>query len=325
MKYKHSILGGTFDRLHVGHKAFIDAAEKSAEIITIGLVTDEFLGNRIQKKLIEPYNVRQQHLTNYLNSQGWLNKTSIIPLYDIYGNSLIDPNIDSIFVIDESHNNAKEINKKRLERGLRKLRIEIIPMVKAGDGKFTSSKRIRSGEINREGNLYINLFKNNLTLPDSLRSKLKEPLGEIIQIDSDFFKKLHDQTVITVGDIATQKIMNAGITPDIAIFDMKTNRHQIKDQTILSSLPLPTKTATNEPGTINNEAVKIINSALRSNNRVSLKVEGEEDLLTIPSILLSPLGTHVVYGIKNVGGIDVVVSEEKKEEIKKILEEFKNT
>ena len=85
LKYKHAILGGTFDYLHAGHKRFIDAACQTSEKVTIGITTEKLLKQKIHKDAIQGYKVREKALKDYLKSKAWLNKVSIIPLMNIVG------------------------------------------------------------------------------------------------------------------------------------------------------------------------------------------------------------------------------------------------
>ena len=53
-----------------------------------------------------------------------------------------------------------------------------------------------------------------------------------------------------------------------------------------------------------------------------IRIEGEEDLLTMPAILLSPLGTYIIYGQFEVGMVVVEVTEEIKDMIKRFIIQF---
>ncbi|OGH16579.1 MAG: hypothetical protein A3C30_05320 [Candidatus Levybacteria bacterium RIFCSPHIGHO2_02_FULL_40_18] len=326
-KYKHAILGGTFDRLHVGHKHFIEAAEKVSEHVTIGLVTDKFLGDRLHKDIIEPYGVRVQELKQYLISKKYDAKTEIHPLNDIFGPALKDPNINMVLAIDESVANAKLINRGREKRGLAELEIVVVPMIKADDGGFISSKRIRNGEIDRNGKAYLKLFTNTLHVPENLKPELRKPFGKVIISLTDYKKiRAADRMVIAVGDIVVSNFIKVGFQANISIIDLKTNRQPIMDRTILESLPMTDIKTENEPSTIERGAVRVLNSILRksttSNKNYTIEIEGEEDLLAIPAILLAPLGSIVLYGIRGIGGIVVEVTEEKKEDVKRIIKKI---
>jgi len=57
-----------------------------------------------------------------------------------------------------------KINKKRKEKQYPKLKIVLAPNVLGNDKKIITSKRIRKGEINKDGYNYFSLFKNNKKL-----------------------------------------------------------------------------------------------------------------------------------------------------------------
>jgi pantetheine-phosphate adenylyltransferase len=328
-KFKHAVLGGTFDRLHKGHKYFIEEAEKVSRRVTIGLVTDKFLGNnRLHKNLIEPYKVRERELKKYLESKNHTAKTRIYPLTDIFGPALKEADIDMVLAIDESLENAKAINRERVKKGFPELKIVLAPMIKADDGGHISSKRIRGGEIDRNGRSYLKLFEKTLKLPDGLRGELRKPFGKVIKTIDDYKKVLAGNSLlIAAGDIAASNLVKAGGQADISIIDFKTQREPIKDSAVLKFLPKPNVKTKNEHSTINKNAVLSLNSMLRksigSRRKYTIEVDGEEDLLAIPAILLSPLGSAVIYGIREAGGIIVNVTEEKKEQVARIVQQFR--
>ncbi|RLF22763.1 MAG: phosphopantetheine adenylyltransferase, partial [Thermoprotei archaeon] len=70
---------------------------------------------------------------------------------DVYGTSISEEELEAIVVSEETLYRALEINRIRVEKGLRPLVIVVVPMVLAYDGKPISSSRIRRGEINEEG------------------------------------------------------------------------------------------------------------------------------------------------------------------------------
>jgi len=326
LKYKHAILGGTFDYLHAGHKRFIDAACQTSEKVTIGITTEKLLKQKIHKDAIQGYKVREKALKDYLKSKAWLNKVSIIPLVDIVGAGF-EKDVDAIFAIDESHNNARIINEERIKRELTPAKIIIVPMLYANDGGLISSKRIRNGEIDRDGNSYILLFANTLKLPEELRPVLRKPFGKIIK-NLDDYKKIStsNNLIIAVGDIVVSNFMQIGFQPNLSIIDFKTQRQPITDKNVLKFLPPPDTITINEPSTVGRDSAAVLNSILRKsiaeNKKYTIEIDGEEDLLAVPAILLSPLESIVVYGIREVGGIMVRVTEEKKEEVKRIVAKF---
>jgi len=145
-------IGGTFNILHKGHKELIDKAFKIAGkngIVFIGVTKGEMLD---KKKFVEPYEKRVKELKKYLSFKGFNKNTEIRPIYNKYGPT-INEDFDVIVVSDETRDNALDINRKRLKKGKKPLKIIEIPMVYAEDLKPISSTRIYNKEINREGGL----------------------------------------------------------------------------------------------------------------------------------------------------------------------------
>lgn len=322
-KFKHAILGGTFDHFHKGHKHFLDTAFSQAENITIGLTTSELIKNKLLFGTIESYETREKVLKDFLEKYGYTKRASIIPINDIYGNSLEDKNIDSIFITDMGLKNAQKINEERKKKGFPLINIIKVETLDSKDGEIISSTRIRSGEIDRNGHSYLSVFSGTqeLLLPDFLRAGLKKPAGKIVsEIDKNYHLE-KDRFIIAVGDIVVANLIKRGYQPNISIFDFKTKRQEITDNNIVSVLPRPQTTLDNAQGTINTSSVyalhSLIKRAIETNEKIAIKIIGEEDLLTLPAILLTPLGSVVFYGIRDVGAVEITVTEEKKQEIER--------
>ena len=328
-KFKHAILGGTFDHFHKGHKHFLDKAFSESERVSIGLTTSKLTKDKLFFSIIENYKTREIALKNYLEEEDFLKRTKIVPLNDIYGISLTTKNIDSIFVTDIGFKNAEKINKKRKKMQFPLLKIVKVPTIMGNDGEIISSTRIRSGEIDKEGHSYLLIFKETkeFLLPDFLRDALKKPAGKIINNIDELSRLNPSNFIISVGDIVTAYLIRNKRQADISIYDLKTKRQQITDNDVLNLLPKPQKVLKNMHGTINCKTVSIlhelIEKSILTNEKAAIKIIGEEDLLTLPAILLAPLGSAVLYGISGTGMIKVVVTEEKKKEMEeKYLSKF---
>ena len=146
-------MGGTFDILHLGHKALLQRALEVGDIVLIGLTTDARALKNRNKTLINPYNIRLANLQNLLKSMKSLDKFQIVPLENDWGPSVIDEDFEAIIVSDETKSTAQKINKIRSADGKTELEIVVVPMIRAQDGNRISSSRIRNKEINSEGKL----------------------------------------------------------------------------------------------------------------------------------------------------------------------------
>ena len=319
--FKSGILGGTFDNFHFGHKFIIDKAFEKSEFVIVGMTTDEFVRGKKLSLSIQSFNVRKKNLETYLKKKSYLKRSKIIPISDIYGNTLTEKDIDVIFATSDTLENAELINLKRLEIGFKPLEIFLIELQKGNDKKIISSTRIRIGEIDEQGRSFLKLFENKekLVLPFRFRDDFKKPIGELVLGSKKLKTKTKNLFVITVGDIVTSTLVSLGKAPNLSIFDFKTKREEIHDETILSFLPLPDITLSNEPGTISSITAGVIHNLILKNlddkRPYSIKIIGEEDLLTIPAILLAPIHSIVLYGLRDVGAVVVHVTLQKKKNL----------
>jgi pantetheine-phosphate adenylyltransferase len=142
-------VGGTFDPLHRGHLALLDAAFSLGEEVVIGLTTGEML----QKGGIRPYEERRRDLVSFLERRFSGRRYAIVPLRDPHGPAAEDRDLQGIIVSEETRRRGEEINEARKKKGLPPLEVVVLPLVLARDGKPISSTRIRRGEIDPEGRL----------------------------------------------------------------------------------------------------------------------------------------------------------------------------
>ena len=146
-------MGGTFDILHVGHKALLKRAAKEGKRVLIGLTTDERARQGRSIENLNSYTIRKQNLETLLSRLDFFEKFEIVPLSNDWGPSVIDEDFGAIIVSEETKATAENINKIRNKGGKSELKIVVVPMLKSADNKYISSSRIRDKEIDSEGNL----------------------------------------------------------------------------------------------------------------------------------------------------------------------------
>jgi len=161
-------------------------------------------------------------------------------------------------------------------------------------------------------------------LTADLRVQLKSPLGillkgsfsQTIKKFEKILKTKKPSMIISVGDALSEVLLKNNIFPKILIIDHKIMRKPIAP---FATEGYETVKVKNNPGTISNESLDIVESALRRNNKVKIVVEGEEDLLALVAILSAPKNSLVVYGQPHEGMVVVEVTPQKKNEIRKIV------
>jgi cytidyltransferase-like protein len=327
--FKQAIVGGTFDHLHAGHKKFLDAAFLHAEHVHINISLPELTKHKPFFQSIQPYDVREKNIIEYLAKNHVTNRATIHQLHDIYGMAATDTHCEAIFVTESTVNNAELINIQRHKNNLPPLEIVMVSYLTGTDKQVISSQRIRAGETDRDGNSYDAFFlgKNEYVLPQALRAKLQQPIGKIFPDMQSLHQSVNKTTtIIAVGDIVSLSLLEEGYTSAICIIDYQTRRHPLDKETLPQPFRSPTLTIANPHGTINKEFAKLYRGALKkqreSQKMQVIAVDGEEDLLALPALLFSPINSVVIYGQYNAGVVVVTVTEEIKDYARKLLKEF---
>lgn len=325
-KFKLGICGGTFDLFHIGHKTFINEALKKSEKIILGITSNTYIKTFKANEGIESYSIRKRIIENFLQSHGFRDRVKVISIdssYEPLLTDLFDPEV--IFVTPQTEETAKKINQNRKYKKLKDLKIIVLPFEKDENGQIISSRRIRNGEINKDGKLYLNpKWKNKkLVLPANLRLVLQRPFGEVLD---EVPRNMDASKIVVIGDITAQKFNKDKINQFLSIIDFLVQR-KIK----FNSLPQlgfgksqKFILVKNPAGTINSELFEVLGKIFKENgnDRKVILIKGEEDLAALAVLLVAPLGHTIFYGQPNQGLVRVMVNEENKEKVYNLLEKF---
>jgi pantetheine-phosphate adenylyltransferase len=151
-RYGRVALGGTFDRLHVGHEALLTTAFAAGRSVAIGLTSARFLAEhpKPDARRIQPYASRRRALTEWLAARYPDPRWVVVPLDDGFGRS-VEEGIDALVVSADTLAGGQAVNAERRRRGRKPIPVLTVPLVLADDLRPVSSRRIRAGEIDRYG------------------------------------------------------------------------------------------------------------------------------------------------------------------------------
>lgn len=166
-------------------------------------------------------------------------------------------------------------------------------------------------------------------LTPELRTKLKEPLGTLIRgsfVETmSRLKALIEEEkppfVISVGDTVSRNLGRIQVCPKLSIIDNLAMRKAIQPVSLAAEKTVHVR---NPQATITDEAINAIQGSLKEDSRVSIIVDGEEDLLTLIAVLYAPENAFVVYGQPYEGVVVVKATSAKKDEVAVILKAMEN-
>ncbi|XP_022196494.1 bifunctional coenzyme A synthase [Nilaparvata lugens] len=128
--YNNVVLGGTFDRLHTGHKILLsEAVLHCQKKITVGVTDSEMLKTKKLWELIEPTEVRIKNVREFLQEIEPRLEYEVVSISDMYGPTKDDPTFEMIVVSAETVRGSAKVNEVRVQNGLNQLEVHSVPLL----------------------------------------------------------------------------------------------------------------------------------------------------------------------------------------------------
>lgn len=120
--YPHTVLGGTFDRLHIAHKLLLTEAMLRARTkVTIGVTEENMLKSKSLWELIEPVNYRIAKVKEFMNDVCPELEANVVPITDPYGPTQNDPTMDLLVVSAETSRGGAKVNEGKEQTSLKQI------------------------------------------------------------------------------------------------------------------------------------------------------------------------------------------------------------
>ena len=145
-------MGGTFDIIHSGHMALLNKAFSISTKVIIGVTSDQ-LAVKKGKNPENDYSKRISLLKSTIEENFPDSAYKISKLENEFGPAVLEESVKALIVSEETSDKGTLLNKLRAERNLPPVKIVVVPIVLAKDGKAISTTRIKNSEIDSHGNL----------------------------------------------------------------------------------------------------------------------------------------------------------------------------
>jgi phosphopantetheine adenylyltransferase len=128
-RFDHTVNGGTFDRMHNGHRVLLGGSMAvSAKSLTVGITSDAMIaaGKKTLKEMVQPYPMRRAAVEQFLSR---CNPDVIVKapaIDDPFGPSIVDAQLQCIIVSEETKAGGLAVNEKRKEAGLTQLEVAVV-------------------------------------------------------------------------------------------------------------------------------------------------------------------------------------------------------
>ncbi|XP_065359437.1 bifunctional coenzyme A synthase [Calliphora vicina] len=143
--YNNVVLGGTFDRIHLGHKIFLSqAVVRACCRLVVGVTTSQLTKSKTLSELILPVDRRINDLQTFLKEIDATLEYEVVPIDDPFGPTKSDPNMDMIVVSAETLRGGQKVNELRQENKLNTLDIFCIDLVEATDKGGPKENKVSS-------------------------------------------------------------------------------------------------------------------------------------------------------------------------------------
>ena len=145
--FDHVAMGGTFDRLHVGHKVLLTySVLHTRHRLRIGVTGEELLKKKQHAELLQPFAVRRHNVEQFVRSLRDDLVYDVVELTEPSGGTTTIPDVSGMVVSPETLPSVEAINVQRVANGLAPVKPVLINYIGPHGSERVSSTALREAE-----------------------------------------------------------------------------------------------------------------------------------------------------------------------------------
>ena len=124
-----------------------------------------------------------------------------------------------------------------------------------------------------------------------------------------------------IGDVICSSLIKYGIIPRVCVFDERTQREPTHESIDLSKFNKVIEVM-NPRGTISEDTLNKLRHIAKIDERIAVRVIGEEDLLALAALIVASINSYIAYGLPKKGAVLIPVTSNNKKVAKDLLKRF---
>lgn len=140
-EYDLVAVGGTFDRLHAGHRLLLTVASwTTKDCLWVGITGSKLLQHKKHVNLISSFEKRAQDVRSFVQqAKPDIPEVRIQELVDAAGASGTDPAVQALVISKETMKGGIAVNEQRQNLGLKKLDLVVVDILFQSNSKLSST------------------------------------------------------------------------------------------------------------------------------------------------------------------------------------------
>ncbi|XP_074659006.1 bifunctional coenzyme A synthase-like [Tubulanus polymorphus] len=168
--HRFVVCGGTFDRLHNGHKILLSIGLMLAsKSLTVGVTDGDMNSKKKLNELMQPISERVEALRSFMEDVKPGIEHDVVAITDPFGPTVVRPEYSCIVVSDETRKGAAMINTARREKGMQILEVVSIDLVEDENHSVEEETKISSSSLRKRllGTLFNPVVTTSSEIPSS--------------------------------------------------------------------------------------------------------------------------------------------------------------